>query len=291
MLLQLILESRTNGTEEPQPLRAPSDLIESDCRSIIHLCRRLAASWRGVVAFDSPGLAARHRVAEVCSLHGLLAISKDLFKQAVAMGDEQAMITVAQERSVACSYIAQATCWHRLPPMALGSGRASLDYKLRALCKSLYLETQSMPALKGVLSMVCGFCTDLGTEAGLADTAGLSVAEVLSGDVRDSAEDDLQVDGVAACGEAQKDNDSECATDHLFPNALWVPGVGHIMHNLTNAVDKALPNWEPWFRKFKAVNALLLRKALRKTFDSHVPLGNPSCVDGSIPRERNQEGR
>ena len=61
----------------------------------------------------------------------------------------------------------------------------------------------------------------------------------------------------------------------FFPNAVWVPGVGHIMHNLTEAVDKSLPGWEPWFHKFKAVNALLHHSALRKRLVATCLLGTP----------------
>ena len=103
---------------------------------------------------------------------------------------------------------------------------------------------------------------------------GLTLQEVLTGCRRGAeADNELEVDGVdSAAGDAHTSPD---LGEHIFPNAVWSPGIGHIMHNLTEAVDKDLPGWEPWFQKFKALNALLHHPALRKRLVATCLLGTP----------------
>ena len=104
-------------------------------------------------------------VKEFVACMDYLTASVQLFKDAFMANDYQEMAQIVQERSRASIFIRDSTCVHRLPPMALGSGRTSVEYKLRALCRALHHETQSLGALKEALSLVRGFCTDLGTES------------------------------------------------------------------------------------------------------------------------------
>ena len=177
------------------------------------------------------------------------------FAAAVGANNQFLMMRLASERETHLNTIKAHLTLHKLPPMALGSGRSSLDFKLRALLRSLFLETQSLQLLSQVCAMVRGFCTDLGVEAGIAEASGVDLKDVLPPYMTD----DLEPDGGEGRQLPSMDPDGS-----VFPNAVWVPGLCHVAHNLTKSVDGALPGFAPWFVKFKALNSLLHHPALRK---------------------------
>jgi hypothetical protein len=64
--------------------------------------------------------------------------------------------------------VCRAFRWHCLPPVCLGSGRESLQDKCSALLHAMAHEASSMQSLGSNMDRVVAFCTDMGTELGLA---------------------------------------------------------------------------------------------------------------------------
>ena len=190
-----------------------------------------------------------------------------VFEQAASQADLGAMMNVAQGRHDACVFIRDTMVHHRLPPMALGSGRTSALYKLRALLRGLYMETQSVPLLQKVLEMVRGITTDMGTEASLSDVHGLTLRDVLPSHVLWGS---MEVDGADRLA-----SDQDMLSQKILPHALWVPGLGHIAHNLTQSVDQSLVHYKAWLEKLKALHCLLHHNSLRKRLHATCVQGQP----------------
>lgn len=132
-------------------------------------------------------------------------------------------------------------------PQILGSGMTDLASKSRLLLYTLWL-TVGPPRAQALLSAcdnICSFTTDMGTELGLADFQAESLFNVLphwlGGQVRGER---LQVDdGLGA------EEDTSHVVDgprRIFPHALVVSGMQHVMHNLQWFADESLPHFS-WF--------------------------------------------
>eukprot|EP00971_Amphidinium_carterae_P304532 6051464-Amphidinium_carterae.2 len=207
-----------------------------------------------------------------------VSASGEAFIAAFNSEDQEEQVRVIESRRLALDNIHNAFHWHRLPPMGLGSGRTSVVYKFRAICKALYLETQSISRLADFMSSVYGFTTDLGTEAitklvahllapqaNLAEVSGITLKDILPEGMVDVLEPDANPGGAASA--------ELPASSHAFPNAVWVPGAAHIGHNLTEAVDKNLVHFGPWLEKLKALNMLWSHQTLRRRYVAACLLG------------------
>lgn len=77
------------------------------------------------------------------------------------------MIQVVNERHQAGLLLRDGIRQHRQIPMGLGSGRSSLEHKVKCLCRKMFSESQSVDALRSLLARVRSVCTDMGAEMGL----------------------------------------------------------------------------------------------------------------------------
>ncbi len=77
------------------------------------------------------------------------------------------------------SLLSEHLCYHRPPPVVLGSGRTTLIDKFCATMHALWLETGSAQLLREYCSSVATLTTDLGVEFGLVDVQPAALGVVL----------------------------------------------------------------------------------------------------------------
>ena len=113
-------------------------------------------------------LISKESVCYVMEASNYLLESNILFEKAYEKGDwsgSGGMQEIVAKRHECGLELEHRIQRHRLPPMALGSGHASLVHKAKAVCQMFYAEAHSKQLLRGVLERVEGVCTDMGTEA------------------------------------------------------------------------------------------------------------------------------
>ena len=145
--------------------------------------------------------------------------------------DLAALQEIAEERHRLGEYLQRHMQLRRQIPIALGSGETSPERKLIAMFRKVYAECQSMQATQIFLSKVRGFCTDLGTESGLADADGCQLADVLPAWFHDSG---LEGEATVSAPQLAPAPNSPQAMHHgyVFPNSLPSPGLLRVFHNM-----------------------------------------------------------
>ena len=153
---------------------------------------------------------------------------------------------------------------HMQVPIGIGSRAGSLEHKLRALLFAFYLE-RPVANIPVALSSVMSMTTDLGTESGMMDYRTESWQSLMptwmglaSGLVDDCGAESFQHDGSAS----------------LFPQGFVVPGMLHIINNMTLDIDSALEHWATWLEGLRCLVGLLAVRHNRERF-----IG--SCVNGT----------
>ena len=140
--------------------------------------------------------------------------------------------------SAKCAQVAQAFSSHTFVPVALGMRKASLRHKLAAMLWCVYLESVGLREIIGFLTSVIAITTDQGTEAGLADVPSIPLAQLLP---QMKGEFDIEDDD----GEIPIVNcNSDPSQQFCFEFALTLPGILHIMHNLTSRILSNLSLWD-----------------------------------------------
>ena len=183
--------------------------------------------------------------------------STERFQAACAVDDKDSMLEIAEKRHQCGLCLTSSMIVHRQIPMALGSGCTSLEHKVRCVCRKLFAESQSLAGLKNLLGRVRSVCTDMGTEFAIPDFEGASLESVLPEFL---LEPELQSEDMLSAGEA-------AAASHdgfIFPQTLLVPGILHIVHNMTKEIDVSLSFWKEWLPGFKSIAKLLHEDHLRR---------------------------
>ena len=135
------------------------------------------------------------------------------------------------------------------PPVALGVGAGSLSDKFAAICHAFRLESSSWHDVAKIFSRFLSVTTDYGTEVGLQQLPALDVAAIHPFWQDDVHEDDGMVDDVA--------DDMVDAVVARVPlsmrSAMPVPGSMHVLHNALSDLGEALPHFEEWVTRAKAL--------------------------------------
>ena len=150
--------------------------------------------------------------------------------------------------------------WHCPPPTALGSQREQLQHKVTGMLHSIRLESSPGPAFKQILSAMVGLTTDMGTELGISEAVD---AEYLPASLLPQPLDPDT--GGADLGEEWASDAHEPA-QFLLSRALPVPGLLHVLDNLTQDMLKRLAQWDAYFPMLQAVCSLLQYRFRRERF-------------------------
>ena len=169
--------------------------------------------------------------------------------------------------------VCRAFRWHCLPPVCLGSGRESLQDKCSALLHAMAHEASSMQSLGSNMDRVVAFCTDMGTELGLAGVvsgSGQCFAEWFQSAFSSQGQDGgLAEDRGDAGGDLEFLAGGLANADrtHLFQRALPIPGLLHILDNCTAEVHlKGMTHWSKFFTSLRAVCSIMCRMWVRERF-------------------------
>jgi hypothetical protein len=190
------------------------------------------------------------REVKVSVLNILLGIVFDLISEPLA---NNASVMDIRAWSAKCAQVAQAFSSHTFVPVALGMRRASLRHKLAAMLWCVYIESVGLREIIGFLTSVIAITTDQGTEAGLADVPSIPLAQLLP---QMKGEFDIEDDD----GEIPIVNcNSDPSQQFCFEFALTLPGILHIMHNLTSRILSNLTLWDWFLPLLKAVTKFLSR--------------------------------
>ena len=150
--------------------------------------------------------------------------------------------------------IAQSWEWHSLPPAALGARASKLTNKTAALLHSLRLESRGREHLENICSRVVAFTTDLGTEMGLAEA--LRGSTILGW-----THPDLQTHEVERADDHHDAPSRGGSSPFVFPHALPVPGVLHILDNCTHqSLDEGFQHWPVYVKQLQSICAILTQK-------------------------------
>ena len=180
----------------------------------------------------------RKRTALVRGLHGVAA----------AGFDEQALLR----------YLSERIRWEQGMPAAVGSGRASVLHKLRALCHSCRLQCSSWSHLAYAVNSTFSFVGDLGVES-LLTKVRCRVDDLFGPWAVDPPEtlgEDAQLD-LHAIAEPS-------APVINLNRAVFVAGVLHIVHQATEELGNVLVYWKTWIEDLTTVTRLLSRKWTRQ---------------------------
>ena len=137
------------------------------------------------------------------------------------------MIDIAQRREDNCAILLTSLHFHRQVPMGLGSGRTSVEHKLRCIAQKVTIECAGVAHAKTLMSRIRSLCVDMGTELSMAD-AGLDLQQALPPWMANEMVPDIQDDAA---------EDIETHPEFIMPRTLLVPGTCHVLHNLSSDVD------------------------------------------------------
>ena len=146
--------------------------------------------------------------------------------------DEDDMNATERQRRKLSDLIAQSCSIHVLPPVGLGLQKTSLEDKVSAMAHQCFLETANIECLEHTLDTFCSFTTDMGTELGFTTFKTCDVSSLLPPWARQRLmRSDIDEDNPGSGGGNMKS---------FMENAIKVPGVLHIIHNLSSDLQKCL---------------------------------------------------
>ena len=179
-------------------------------------------------------------------------------------------------------------------PTAVGSARAALPYKIKAVAHATRLESNSWSQVALLLNSTFSWTGDLGTESHICSWKG-SLADlfgdwILHGEEEPEQEPGFQFQGlgapepdreaeagvfdVVACEPAAPSHDvREAGVSLDFRPQLFVPGMLHLTHNMTRNLETALTHWDTFVGQLSHVCRLLAqpwscRRFLRTCLDT-----------------------
>ena len=171
-------------------------------------------------------------------------------------GAAPARLSIGQRRDM-YSELTSLMHQHIAPPVALGLGHTDLSSKAAALMYILALESETPQQLRGLCHSIRAFCTDMGTEMGVPSFRG--APEALLPPRHPFAPSSASPFQVDAATDVHDDNDG-----NLLPLAVPIPGLCHIVHNLSADVDREMPGFTAFFSQLKNTGSVLCRDQSRK---------------------------
>jgi hypothetical protein len=160
-------------------------------------------------------------------------------------------------------------------PTGLGSGRSKLRHKVQALLHATKLMTQTWPEACSLLSRTFSFTGDLGTESRISGFAGS--ARQLMGDwiatplhegphaEVDVGQDGLQFDFQPLHAEPP-DQQAPDEYDVDLRTSMFIVGTLHVVHNATEQLGTAMPQWKDFIEQLTHVCRLLKKPWSRQRF-------------------------
>ena len=136
---------------------------------------------------------------------------------------------------------------HTSAPAGVGEKNAKMGPKLHRLCHTTFLDTGSLEDLQKWLDEVIAITGDFGTESGFAD-AQCGLEKILPWTVKFC--DDCGLDKEAR-------NTVFSKVRFLFSRAVYIPGMLHILHNISSSTSANLEHFKEFFDLLKAVVDLL----------------------------------
>ena len=160
---------------------------------------------------------------------------------------------------------------HMHVPVVLGSRATDLPNKAAALVHSLRVETVNAEALQAILATAVSFTSDMGVESGLPDFPKVDLRQLCVAELPA----DIDIEDDVGGGGGENMNAVACAggecedSPYMFPHALMVCGVLHILANATSQVHERMGAWESFKPKLQVVAQFLhsahYRSRLRST--------------------------
>ena len=143
------------------------------------------------------------------------------------------------EEHVRCNQLLEAALFHhRCIPVAMGSGKTSLEDKAASLLYAMALECDGLEGVAPHLRNVASWTCDFGTEVQVPAFQSLDVKSLLPSWMHmklpvDSDVCDAEEAGQLVVRRASGAEQEAISPEALMPNCLIVPGVLHIVHNLS----------------------------------------------------------
>lgn len=158
---------------------------------------------------------------------------------------------------------------HKCIPVALGSGKVSVEDKTSCLLHAMSLECSSRVGLRCHLDNVVSWTTDLGVEAQLPQFQAKHLDSILPTYVHQTLESDLADEDQEAVGDAD--------AFPIMPKALLTPGGLHITHNARQDLRTKMLWFDKFWDHLKAVAALLVPQHLRERIIARLVRGTASA--------------
>ena len=159
--------------------------------------------------------------------------------------------------------------FHKQLPVALGSGAASVEYKVKCLLQKFWAEAPAASLMRRLLPRLRGCCCGMGTELKIPDYSGAMWDGLLPRWVTQQAS---LMDDIGADDDGQVLASSH-TSEFLLPECLVCAGTCHIFHNLAAEVDTHM-SWFPTFlQSFDALVYLLHHDHLRRRLQATLFLG------------------
>ena len=162
----------------------------------------------------------------------------------------------------------------QLTPTALGSGRSSLVHKVHAIAHSARLSAADWRYTCRMMNETLSWTGDLGVESGMPGFKGnvcrlfgdWALQEAFPQDFERASEQELgsefdfalPAEAAEGNGIARLQRLKEFNLD--FTRSIYIPGLLHIMHNLTEGLDRAMSWWKEFVSRLTHVCRLLGRK-------------------------------
>ena len=182
------------------------------------------------------------------------------------------------ERPVLHQTLLSAVFHHTCVPVALGSGKVSLEDKVSCLLHACGLECASLPALQSHLKDFVSWTTDLGTERQVPDFHVRSVAHVLPDYLHPRLECDVDTDSP----EQQLEDSENSEALPIMPNALLTPGGLHITHNASKDLHQKLHWFDEFWSHLKSVAAMLVPQHMRDRIIARLVRGTAAAGHEAI---------
>ena len=128
---------------------------------------------------------------------------------------------------------------HIFPPAALGAKRSSLAHKLHTVVHSMRLEPCSWSDTSRLAQHFVSMTTDMGSELELPQLKPIAVADFFPYWVRLPLDADDGIDDLENVGDPLDE-----ASTVTFKSGLVIPGMMHIVDNVTKGVLAALEVWD-----------------------------------------------
>jgi hypothetical protein len=138
---------------------------------------------------------------------------------------------------------------HFLAPTALGSQRAGLPYKFRALVHAMYLDTGDEHTLKGIAASMVTNTADFGVEAALSEVPNMPLSDVIPYAL--TVDMDHDFDG--CLGQPLAAGAVAPAHGKFFDTMLYISGILHTLHHSVDGLESQLEHFPEWYSRLSAV--------------------------------------